>query len=635
MCGILGSVGPPPPEHDLFGQMLDTLAHRGPDGRGVRTLAGGAVRFGHRRLAIIDLSPDGAQPIGNEDGTVWLTYNGEIYNYRELRDELTQRGHRFASHTDSEVIVHAYEEWGEACLARLRGIFAFGLWDERSQTLFLARDPLGVKPLYYAHYGDRFTFASQPKAILADPAFPRTIDPHGLRDFLAYGYLPHARSAFAGMARLPAGHMATFREGRLTLQRYWHLDCSDSITNPQQAIEELHDGIAHAIRSQLVADVPIGCFLSGGIDSSLLVAMAQSQLPALRSFTVGFEEASSDERGFARLVAEHFATQHFESVVVQRDIRQRLHEMQEHFDEPFDPTAPIPFLEVARLARQNGTFVALGGDGADEMFAGYLRYDDFDRPAWIPGGTSSNLWRHLRRCNLLAPRRSAPGDLSRYFHYEGCLDTHGLHAVLAPGLLDRLDDGYESAMQRFYRPDLPAVSAARCLDANLFMIDQVLCKVDRASMAHGVEVRVPFLDPDLVRLAFRIPLALHYRSGERKALFKQIAERYLPTEVVTPRKKGFSSPLEKWFDAGHQPWMRDLTEHGLLVQHGLLRPDWSHQLVSVPTAQGSIGKRARWLILTAELWARRWIAGQAPSSNESFDQATIAPFDYNALSLPT
>lgn len=584
------------------------------------------MRLGHRRLAIIDLSADGAQPIGNEDGSIWLTYNGEIYNYRELRDELMQRGHRFASRTDSEVIVHAYEEWGEACLERLRGIFAFGLWDERSQSLFLARDPLGVKPLYYAHYGDRFTFASQPKAILADPAFPRAIDPQGLRDFLAYGYIPHARSAFTGMTRLPAGHMATFRNGNLNLQRYWQLECTDDITDPQQAIEQLNDGIAKAVSSQLVADVPVGCFLSGGIDSSLLVAMAHSRLPNLRSFTIGFEEAGSDERRYARLVAEHFATQHFESVVVRHDIRQRLHEMQEYFDEPFDPTAPIPFLEVARLARKNGTVVALGGDGADEMFCGYLRYDDFDRPTWIPEGYPGDLWRHLRQHNLVPSRHSAPGDLARFFRYEGCLDADGLHAVLPSSVIAQLADHHEAAMQRFYRPDLPALDAARYMDLNLFMVDQVLYKVDRASMAHGVEVRVPFLDPELVRLAFRIPLTLHYRGSERKALFKRIAERYLPAQVVTPRKKGFSSPLETWFDAGHQPWMRDLTEHGLLVQSGLLRPDWSQRLTSVATAQGSVGKRARWLILTAELWARRWIAGQPPGDDHTCLRNSTVPY---------
>ena len=616
MCGILGTVGRPPAA-ETFDRMLNTLARRGPDGRGVRTLDGGAVLLGHRRLAIIDLSADGAQPIGNEDGSVWLTYNGEIYNYRALRDELERLGHRFRSRTDSEVVVHAWEEWGESCVSRLRGIFAFGLWDERTKTLFLARDPLGVKPLYYARYAGRFAFASQPKAVLADPDFPRAVDPHGLRDFLAYGYLPHARSAFAGMARLPAGHVATLRDGALSLRRYWQIECGDSLRDPREAFERLQAGLADAVRAQLVSDVPVGCFLSGGIDSSLIVALAKPHLPELRSFTVGFEEAESDERGYARLVARRFGTRHVESVVGHHDLRRRLHDMQEHFDEPFDPTAPIPFLEVARLARQNDTFVALGGDGADELFAGYLRYDDFDRPAWLRPGPAGRLWQGLRRRGLLGPRRSAPGDLPRFFRYEGCLDAEGQRAVLDAGLLAGLEDDHEATLRRFHRPELPAVTAAQYLDANLFMVDQVLCKVDRASMAHGVEVRVPFLDPDLVALAFQVPLALHYRRGERKALLKQIAARHLPAEVVTPRKKGFSSPLLKWFDAGLAPWLRGLTEDGLLVRQGLLRPDWPQRLAAAPGLQGAVGTRALWLILAAELWARRWIAGELPPLSET------------------
>lgn len=609
MCGILGTIGQPPAA-EVFDRMLDTLAHRGPDGRGVRLLNDGGVRLGHRRLAIIDLSPDGAQPIGNEDGTVWLTYNGEIYNYRELRVELQRRGHRFASHTDSEVIVHAWEEWGEDCVSRLRGIFAFGLWDEREKTLFLARDPLGVKPLYYAYYAGRFTFASQPKAILADPDFSRAIDPHGLRDFLAYGYIPHARSAFADMSRLPAGHTATLKGGGLKQRRYWKLECGEAVNDPSEAHERLSESLTGAVRAQLVADVPVGCFLSGGIDSSLLVALAQPHLSELRSFTVGFDEADSDERGFARIVADRFATQHIESVVARHDVRQRLVDMQEHFDEPFDPTAPIPFLEVARLARQNGTVVALGGDGADELFAGYLRYDDFDRPGWIPAGLATQLWGGLRHRGLLGARRSARDDLTRYFRYEGCLDAEGLRAVLGKDVSGALLDDHEAAMRRFHRPELPAITAAQYLDANLFMVDQVLCKVDRASMAHGVEVRVPFLDPELVELAFQIPLALHYRRGERKALLKEIAAHYLPAEVVTPRKKGFSSPLLKWFDAGLDPWLRGWTEGGLLVRQGLLRPDWPQRLAAVPALQGATGTRALLMILSAELWARRWIAGE-------------------------
>ena len=555
-------------------------------------------------------STNAAQPIANEDGSVWLTFNGEIYNFRELRETLEPLGHCFRSHSDSEVIVHAYEEWGEACVSRFRGIFAFGLWDNRNKLLFLARDHLGVKPLYHAQYAGRFTFASQPKAILADPDFPRAIDTHGLRDFFAYGYVPYTRSTFKGISRLPPGHTATLKDGRLTIKSYWQIQCTPAANPPKDAFEEMQAALADAVRSQLVADVPVGIFLSGGIDSSLLVALAKPHLEALRTFTVGFHEAASDERTYARAVSKHFATRHFESVVEFGGLAPKLIEMQEFFDEPFDPTAPIPFLEVSRLARQNGTVVALGGDGADELFAGYLRYDDIDRPGWLPSGRSTRLWSFFRHRGLIGARRPTASDLARYFRYEGCVDAAGIPAILTDSALDKLEDSHEAVMQRFFRPDLPAHLAAQYLDANLFMVDQVLHKVDRAAMAHGVEVRVPFLDPRVVELAFRIPPAQHYRHGERKALLKRIAAQHLPAEVVTPRKKGFSSPLIHWVDlanhAGFHEWMKG----SRLMQHGFLRPDWAKRMAAIQGLQGAIGNRACWLILTAELWARRWIEGE-------------------------
>jgi asparagine synthase (glutamine-hydrolysing) len=611
MCGILGTVqsGARLAPAD-FDRMLDTLAHRGPDGRGVRSLDDGTVLLGHRRLAIIDLSPDGAQPIGNEDDSVWLTFNGEIYNYRELRQMLQRLGHRFRSLADSEVIVHAWEEWGEGCVSRLNGIFAFGLWDGRERTLFLARDPLGVKPLYFARYAGRLTFASQPKAVLADPDFRPEIEPQGLRDFLAHGYVPHARSAFAGMAKLPAGHTATLKGDELSLACYWELESRPDLDEPAEALRLLNERLADAVRVQLASDVPVGCFLSGGIDSSLLVALARPHLPELRSFTVGFEDAASDERAYARFVADHFGTQHHESLVQESGLTPRLYELQEYFDEPFDPNGPLPFFEVARLARSRDTVVALGGDGGDELFAGYLRYDDFDRPAWIPPGRPAGAWRWLRRRGLLGPRRSAPGDLARYFCYEGCLDDAGLDALLEDRFLERCGDSAEAVMRPFHRPELPAVAAAQFVDMHLYLVDHILCKVDRASMAHGVEARVPFLDPELVRLAFRIPLALHYRHGERKALLKQIAAQYLPADVVTARKKGFSSPMGRWFDARSDAWLHGWLGDGRLVQSGVLRPDWPRRLAALRPGPGANVLRARWLLLTAELWARRWLDGE-------------------------
>jgi asparagine synthase (glutamine-hydrolysing) len=605
-------------DRGTFDRMLDTLAHRGPDGRGVHVYDGGAVMLGHRRLAIIDLSAAGSQPMTNEDGTVWITCNGEIYNYRELRTQLRRLGHQFRSDSDTEIIVHAYEEWGLQCLPRLRGIFAFGLWDSRRRTLLLARDPLGVKPLYYARYGERLTFASQPKAILADPDFPRALDREGLRDYVAFGYVPFDRSAFAGMRKLPAAHAAVFSDGELQLSRFWELRVEPRLTDPKVAATTVRERLVDAVKSQLASDVSVGCFLSGGIDSSLLVGLASPHIRELRSFTIGFTEAVSDERDYARAVARHFGTRHFEDVTERPQVEKRLWELQDYYDEPFDLNGPMPFFDLARLARANGTVVTLGGDGADEMFVGYLRYEDFDRPAWLRPGPMAGLWRRLRSRAWLAPRTSAPGDLERYLAYEGYLTDSAQQRLFTGCFTDGLPNRASDLATRFHRPDLPAVAAAQYLDMHLYLVDHILCKVDRASMAHGVEVRVPYLDPDLVACAFQVPLGIHFRKGERKALLKRIAAQYLPASAITPRKKGFSSPLGIWLDARARGWMARCLHDGALMGHGVLRGDWEIALrgLGLPPEQEF---RVRWLIFGAELWARRWLAGQTdmPGLEES------------------
>jgi len=611
MCGILGTVdsGAPVPAAD-FDAMLDVLSHRGPDGRGVRSFDEGRVRLGHRRLAIIDLSAAGAQPMSNADGNLWLTYNGELYNFRALRGELAGLGHVFRSQSDSEVVVHAYEQWGERCVERFRGIFAFGIWNQRERSLFLARDHFGVKPLYYARHAGRFYFASQPKAILADPAFRAEIDPQGLRDFFAYGFVPHDRSAFKGVRKLPAAHTATLREGSLALRRYWRLAYEPQIADPDEAAAQLRSGLADAVSSQLVSDVPVGCFLSGGIDSSLLVGLARDRLPELRTFTVGFDEPYSDERPHARLIASRFGTAHYESVLRPDALADRFWEMQEYFDEPFDPDGPIPFLEVARLARHHDTVVALGGDGADEAFVGYLRYDDFNRPRGVPAGLAANLWQALGRLHRLPLRQAAASDLERYFAYDGCLSDALQRELFTDAFTASVPDRASDLMAAFFPQDLPAVTAAQITDVNLYLVDHILCKVDRASMAHGVEARVPFLDPELARTAFRIPLSTHYRNGERKALLKKVAAQILPPEAITTRKKGFSAPLLHWFEADLDRWNRNLLDGGQLQRQGILRPDWAPRLAALRARHQRIGARARWLLLTAELWARRWIEGR-------------------------
>lgn len=607
MCGILGLVQQKREfDTESFGLMLDTLARRGPDGRGIQVLSDGQVLLGHRRLAIIDLSPAGAQPLCNEDGTIWLTFNGEIYNYQILRRQLLDLGHRFHSQSDSEVIVHAYEEWGKDCVDRLRGIFAFGLWDARTRELLLVRDPLGIKPLYYGQHAECFAFASQPKAIISAPGWPRCADPAAFRDYLAFGYVPFDRCAFAGLAKLPAGHRAIYKDGKLQIDAYWTPTPATGLGDPVAALDEQ---LGNVIRSQLVSDVPVGCFLSGGIDSSLLVALAVASRPDLRTFTIGFDDPASDERAYARSVASHFATHHAEAQLARQDMEARLTELPEIFDEPFDANGAIPFMAVAALARQHDTTVALGGDGADELFVGYLRYDEFEHPQALASTPIARMvqgvLRSLRQRRLLPLRHLQHRDLARYFAYEGCLKDASM--LLTPQCLTQVEGSPLDWLARFASWDAPAVTAAQMMDLRLYLVDHVLCKVDRAAMAYGVEARVPFLDQDLVRNALAVPLARHYRQGQRKSLLKEIAIRHLPANVVTERKKGFSSPVASWFDTAAQQWADGLLTNGALVRLDLLRPDWERGLTLLARQSPRLALRPRWLLITAELWARRWL----------------------------
>jgi asparagine synthase (glutamine-hydrolysing) len=608
MCGILGVIqGAPNFDQGSFDRMLDTLSHRGPDGRGVIHLDDGRVWLGHRRLAIIDLSAAGAQPMSNEDGTVWITFNGEIYNYRKLRDELSNRGHQFRSDSDTEVIVHAWEEWGRDCVQHLRGIFAFGLWDDRTRELFLARDHLGVKPLYYSQYNNRFVFASQPKAILADDAFPKAIDATGLRDYFAFGYVPRERCAFSGMRKLPAGHWLSFKDERTKTSEYWRTEYRPRRVGIREVVDEIRRGLNDAVEVQMVSDVPVGCFLSGGIDSSLLVAIA-SRNTKLRTFTIGFDESASDERCHARIIAGRFSTAHQEQVLARPAVQASLQEIAEYYDEPFDPNGPMPFMEVARLARLNDTVVALGGDGADELFMGYLRYDDFDRPSnWC--GHRRRYWRVLRRLGLKSGRELVPGDLERYFSYEGCVLDSAMESILTGEFVRKAEGSALDTLRPYFTPGQPALIAAQLADMNHYLVDHILCKVDRAAMAHGVEARVPFLDIELVKTAFSIPSDIVYAGGERKWLLKRSARALLGRDVLTPRKKGFSSPLGTWLDQDLRAWGDRLINDGVLIACGVVRPDWAKRLFPVGQVPSWTDTRTWWLLLTAELWGRRWIEG--------------------------
>ena len=596
MCGIVG-VWFRRQDRDAtwFENAIEILRSRGPDGQGSERLCGGRVILGHTRLAIIDVGQSGRQPLANEDQTVWISFNGEIYNYRQLRSELQSLGHQFQTRTDTEVIVHAYEQWGEACVHRLDGIFAFGIWDETRQSMFLARDPIGIKPLYYTCNQETFCFASQPKAILQDPSFSVEVDSDAFRDFLAFSYVPDPQSIFAGIQRLPPAHTLTVTHEGSRLERYWQCQFVPSVRSFSEAASEISARLTSAVESQMTADVPVGTLLSGGIDSALLTALAHqyrnADFGALHSFTLGFDQDGFDERQYAQIAATHVGTNHCVDLLEEAQLAVQLEDAVEAFDEPFDLNGPIPMTRLARFVRDQGVKVVLGGDGGDELYAGYLRYDFFNRYCASP-----RRW--------LSFQRSARSRAHAYFQHEGVCTPEVLEAIM-PAHFDRswLERSIERT-QPYFESKLPPVVACQLLDFHHYLPGHILTKVDRATMRHGVEARVPFLGRENVELAFRIPSQFNYRKGERKAALKQVARTHLPTELLTARKKGFSSPMKKWTSALFVDWAKHKLKSGLLVSMELIRPT----ALDACDFEGP-GKpfRAFWLLLAAELWAERWL----------------------------
>jgi asparagine synthase (glutamine-hydrolysing) len=567
-------------------------------------LRGGRVALGHRRLAILDLSERGAQPMTNEDGTLWLTYNGEIYNFRELRKQLEAEGHAFRSASDSEVILHAYEEWGDECVARLRGIFAFGLWDDRRERLLLARDRLGVKPLYYWLHPEGVVFASQPRAILEHPRFRREVDADAFQHYLVYRYVPHDLAIWAGMSKLPAAHRLAIDRRGVRRERYWEPRYAPVVGSPDEAARLVREKLEEAVRMQLVSDVPVGVFLSGGIDSSATAAIAARALErALPSFTMGFDDAPSDERMHARAASACIGTLAREEVLTADAATALLPDTIALHDEPFFDHSSLPTLAVSRLARRHGVPVILSGDGADELFAGYRWYEE----AAAAGGPR---WRRLAR--RLAGSR--PELLAAHLRSVSPLRGRPASELLreAPPF-DAL-----RLLRRFDVPSAPRVTRLQLVDLQTFLVDDVLQKVDHASMACGVEVRVPFLDHELVDAAFSIESGVLFARGERKALLKRAAASWLPPEILTARKQGFSVPLEAWLRRGLLARASALLGDGVLVSRGWLRRE------GVRDALGSRRAAVVWLLFAAELWARHWLDPSGPPLRELLAGA-VAP----------
>ena len=552
MCGICGVVKVRPPgyiDKRLLVQMRDSMVHRGPDDEGVFT--GEAVGLGFRRLSIIDLT-GGHQPMANDDESVWIVYNGELYNFRQLRMALESKGYIFRTKSDTEVILHAYEAFGDSFLERLRGMFALAIWDRRRRRLFLARDRLGIKPLYHTMHDGTFLFASEIKAILQWPGIPREVDPVSLREYLRLRYVPAPRTMFKQISKLQPGHALIVENGNVDIYRYWDLPLDGGEVSPESAEQSLRDRLEECVGGHLVSDVPLGVFLSGGIDSTVLTGLMAGIVPdAVQSFSVGYPEGNADgadERPFARIAAKRFHTAHRELALDQQGFWECLPGLVWHLDEPVADPASIPLYFLSKFSRQFVT-VALSGEGADEILAGYGIYR---KMLWLE---------RLRGLRPLVPPPLLGGrKLRRYLQWMRLpLESRyrGVSTLFTEPEIDRLllepGSGHDPdfGTQFFDRTaGLDALKRMLYFDLKVWLPDDLLIKADKMTMAASVELRVPFLDHTLVEWAWRLPSNLKVRGRTGKFLLRRAAADLIPAEILNRPKQGFTIPLRTWFREG-------------------------------------------------------------------------------------
>ena len=628
MCGICGIIYKDPERQvdaGLLEAMTRVLAHRGPDDQGVWRRQN--VGLGHVRLSIIDLSPQGHQPMSNEDQTVWITYNGEIYNFPELRQELQQKGHQFRSRTDTEVIVHLWEEEGVRCVERLRGMFAFAIWDERQKVLFLARDRLGKKPLFYALLPDRFVFGSEIKAILQDPEIRPEPDLQALHYYLTYQSVPAPYGAFRGINKLPAAHGLLVKDGAGVPRRYWKLSYKEKLVvngagAEARLKEEIIARLREAIRLRLVSDVPLGAFLSGGIDSSMVVAlMADFFNQPVKTFSISFSQDEYNEAAYARMVAERYHTDHHEFQVTP-DARAIFPALVWHFDEPFADPAAIPTYYVSQLARQYVT-VVLNGDGGDENFAGYTRYikngavngrgDVYsllqgwlgDLWGWYAFVKQQHLWKDPVTLSSFTPRLFSYYWRITHIHelHQAQLYTADMKAATAAHPAFRL------LLEKYRGSDARAfVDALLNLDLEFYLPDTLMPKVDVASMAHSLEARAPMLDHQFLEFTAKLPVDLKLKQGTlSKYIFKKAAEPFLPGEIIHRPKMGFAVPTDHWFRNELKEMVFDTLLSPRALGRGYFRKEAVERILTQHQTPDFNWQYLIWNLLMLELWHQMFI----------------------------
>ena len=619
MCGIVGffyNDHNMVVDENMIQKMCRVIKHRGPDHTGI--WCKGHAGLGMTRLSIIDRA-GGFQPIHNEDKSMWIVFNGEIYNFLKLKQELQAKGHFFYTSSDTEVILHLYEEFGDDCVHRLRGMFAFAIWDTKVQKLFVARDRLGIKPLHYFFDGNRLIFGSEIKSILQVPSVTQGVDYQSLVNYFFYGYTPDPDSMFKGIRKLPPGHILVWQNGKLKVEQYWDVEYRVDVVEPEEFyIERSLELMREAVRIRLMSEVPLGAFLSGGVDSSLVVAlMAQEMTTPVKTFSIGFEDQSYDELQYARMVAKKYGTDHHEEIV-RPDAGEVILDLVHQFDEPFADSSAIPTYYVSKMTKKWVT-VSLSGDGGDEVFGGYSRYLESrvtQLSRLIPGVIKSSLFKRL-------------GDLMPYgfpgkntLHYLSLSEDQQLILKYTGPVLHLRDKVFTSDFQEKVATINPSfcfqqyldvvrgktrLAKLEYLDTKTYLPGDILTKVDRTSMLVSLEARVPLLDHHLVEFAATIPDEYKVRNGQTKYLLKKIAERFLPPEVIYRPKQGFAVPLSGWI---LYEW-KDMTMELLLGDRARGRGIFQKQFLQKIIEEHLGGRRDHagtiWTLMVLELWFREHI----------------------------
>jgi len=624
MCGIAGilsleSMRSVPPER--LERMLESIFHRGPDEAG--QLVDRELAMGMRRLSIIDLA-DGKQPIFDESGRYGVVFNGEIYNYRELRTQLLSRGHTLKTHSDTEVIVHLFEELGDGCLEHLRGMFGFAIWDNVKRELFIARDRMGIKPLYYTECGGDFVFGSEIKSILEHPAMKPSMDLTALSHYLSLKYVPAPRTLFSGIHSLPPGYSMTIAQGRVKTKRYWDISFAkpEHVLSEQEYADQLLELLRDTIRLHLRSDVPFGAFLSGGVDSSTIVALMSEELRTpVKTFSVGFEgEGIQDELPYAQQVADKFGCDHHTLKITSNDFLSYAEKVLWHLDQPIADQATVATHMVAKLARQHVKMV-LTGEGGDELFAGYARYSGERYAKWFSylPPTAAKALRNatsvlpgLRRGKIAINALTIRNEAQRFANWFPMFNDDAKQQLLSEQFAN-LHVGAGSIFAEHLSDCDATAPLDRMLyvDSKLWLPDYLLLRGDKLTMANSLEARVPLLDHKLVEFAARLPASMKLRGSQRKYLLKQVARRLLPTEIIDRKKQGFPIPIERWLRKEAKPMMQDLLSTETIARRGLFDSSFVERLIREHVSGYADHSTELWGLMSLEMWTRKFIGGLA------------------------